>query len=92
MKPPKPHEKIENIEDRNFRVERDKAWETSWTRRLIIALGTYVIIGGYLNFLNVENAWLHALVPPAAYILSTLSLPMFKQLWINKIYKPKEAS
>lgn len=88
----KPHEKIETLEDRNARVEREKAWETSWTRRAIIAIGTYIIIGGYLNFINVENAWLHALVPPAAYILSTLSLPMFKSFWITKIYKPKEVS
>lgn len=80
------------IEKRNARVEADKAWETSWTRRIIITIGTYVVIGGYLDFLNVENAWLHALVPPVAYILSTLSLPMFKTLWMNKIYKQKEAS
>ena len=91
----KPHEIAHNVEDihtRNARVEAEKAWETSWTRRFIIALGTYVIVGGYLSFLNVEQAWLHALVPAAAYLLSTLSLPVFKIWWMKQIYKPKEVS
>ncbi len=86
MKPHEAHEAVEDIQDRNARVEAEKAWETSWARRLLITLGTYIIIGGYLNFLGVENPWLHALVPPLAYILSTLSLPFLEQLWVNKIY------
>ncbi len=77
----------ETIEQRNTRVEADKAWELSWTRRVVIAFGTYVVIVGYLSLLNVENAWLHAFVPPVAYILSTLSLPVFKSLWLARIYK-----
>ncbi len=88
----KPHKAVENIQSRNARVEADKAWETSWVRRTIITLGTYVIIGTYLNILNIENAWLHALIPPTAYILSTLSLPFFKSYWIKNIYKPNEDS
>lgn len=81
---------IEKIQQRNARVEVDKAWEISLTRRVIIALGTYVIIGGYLLYLGVEKALLHALVPALAYLLSTLTLPFFKKLWCAKIYKPKE--
>lgn len=76
---------VETLEQRNARVDADKAWETSLTRRCIIALGTYVIIGGYLSILEVQNAWLHALVPPVAYVISTLSLPIFKKIWFNKI-------
>lgn len=90
MKPHEAQKAVETIQERNARVEADKAWETSWTRRITITLGTYIIIGGYLNFLDVENAWLHALVPPLAYILSTLSLPVFKQVWVNKIYTKNE--
>jgi uncharacterized protein (DUF983 family) len=90
MKPHETHIAVETLQGRNARVESDKAWETSLTRRSIIAIGTYIIIGGYLNLLSVPSAWLHALVPPLAYILSTLSLPVLKGLWINKIYKPKE--
>jgi hypothetical protein len=29
-------ERLEKIEKRNSRVELDKAWETSWTRKLSI--------------------------------------------------------
>jgi len=90
MKPHEAHEAVEDIQVRNARVEANKAWETSWTRRIIIVLGTYLIIGGYLHVLEVENAWLHALVPPLAYIISTLSLPIFKRLWVKKIYAKSE--
>lgn len=83
--------KLDEIESRNMRVTVDKAWEMSLTRRGIIAIGTYVIIGGYLKYLDVNDAWLHAAIPVIAYIVSTLTLPVFKGIWINKIYKPKEA-
>jgi len=92
MKPHEAHQAFETIQERNARVESDKAWETSWTRRAVIAIGTYIIIGGYLNFLGVVNAWMHALVPPIAYLISTLSLPVFKTIWMNKIYKTNEVS
>lgn len=81
---------LEQIKERNSRVSAEKAWETSWTRRSIIIIGTYVIIGTYLKYLNVADAWFHALVPAIAYMLSTLSLGFLKRLWINKIYN-KEA-
>jgi hypothetical protein len=35
---------IKKINERNSRVEDDKAWETSWTRRIIIGVFTYFII------------------------------------------------
>lgn len=79
----------ETVEERNKRVEADKAWETSLTRRSIIALVTYLIVGFYLNLLNVDYAWLHAFVPPAAYVLSTLSLGFIKKIWIEKIHTKK---
>lgn len=81
---------LENIKTRNARVEADKAWEISNTRRIVIALGTYLIIGAYLSYLDVEKAWLHALVPPMAYVLSTLSLPIIKTLWLQNIYKKRD--
>lgn len=90
MKPHEAHAAVETIQERNARVEAEKAWETSWTRRVIIAAGTYAIVGAYLQTLNVEGAWLHALIPPAAYIFSTLSLPFVKAFWMAKIHKPNE--
>lgn len=43
--------RLAEIESRNARVENDKAWETSWTRKLTIAIMTYFIIGLYIGFL-----------------------------------------
>ena len=80
----------ETIGERNARVDADKAWELSRTRRLIIAWDTYIIAGGYLTVLNVGNPWLHAFVPAGAYLISTLTLPVFKGMWLNRIYKKKE--
>lgn len=34
-------QKIKQIEERNKRVEVDKAWETSWARRLLLTLMTF---------------------------------------------------
>jgi len=80
----------EDIHERNKRVEADKAWETSLTRRSIITVVTYLIVGFYLNLLKVDYAWFHALVPPAAYVLSTLSLGFIKKIWIEKIHIKKD--
>ncbi len=77
----------ETIKQRNARVEADKAWETSRTRRTIIVIGTYLAVGAYLTYLDVDKAWLHALVPAMAYVLSTLGLGAVKATWIKNIYK-----
>ncbi len=37
---------IEKIKERNKRVEKDKAWETSWTRRICIMILTYIVREG----------------------------------------------
>lgn len=78
---------VETILARNARVEADKAWETSWTRKLSIAGLTYLILVFYLPLLGVPNSWLHATVPVCGYLLSTLTLPVIKKRWIEKTYK-----
>ena len=78
---------VKQIEERNKRVEADKAWETSKTRRLIVALATYLIIVLFLWMINLPNPWLNALIPTVAFFLSTLTLPVFKKLWIKHVYK-----
>jgi len=76
-------EKIETIEQRNKRVELDKAWETSFVRRGFIALVTYLIALWFMGSIGVDDAYLNALVPTGGYILSTLSLPFIKSVWIK---------
>ncbi|MDO8503516.1 MAG: hypothetical protein Q7S60_02395 [bacterium] len=78
---------IEQIKQRNRLVERNKAWEASYTRRLLLITFTYVAIGFYLNAINVNRPWINAIVPAAGFLLSTLTLPFFKTLWETYIYK-----
>jgi len=75
---------IQIIKIRNKRVEFDKAWETSLTRKIIIAILTYIVISIFLVYINVEKPLITALVPSIAFILSTLTLPLLKKIWINK--------
>ncbi len=83
-------EEIENIQQRNARVEADKAWETSGPRRVIIAAVTYTIAGVYMGQLGINDPWLSALVPTGGYIFSTLSLGVVKKIWIEKNYLKKK--
>jgi polyferredoxin len=80
-------EDIEQIKERNKRVEADKSWETSKTRRIIIALMTYIIIVVFLWSIESPNPWFNAIVPTIGFILSTLTLPFFKRFWLKHIYK-----
>jgi len=75
---------IEIIKERNRRVESDKAWETSWTRRLFIVAVTYVVALSWMIIIHESIPYLKAVVPVAGYILSTLSLPVVKELWVGK--------
>ena len=77
---------IQSLQERNKRVETDKAWETSKTRKTLIALFTYLAIAVYLWAIRVPDPWLNAVVPTVAFLLSVLTLPTFKKLWINKSY------
>lgn len=80
-------QRVQAIEERNQRVEVDKAWEGSYTRRALLILFTYLAIGLYLWVINVSNPWLNAIVPSVGFLLSTLALPFFKKWWLKKWYK-----
>lgn len=69
------------IEERNQRVETDKAWETSLTRRALLIIFTYLSVSLYFNFIKIDRPWLNAVVPSLAFLLSTLTLPFFKNVW-----------
>ncbi|MEK7390813.1 MAG: hypothetical protein AAB635_01610 [Patescibacteria group bacterium] len=75
---------IQNLKNRNKRVERDKAWEVSWTRRVFIAALTYLIAAIWLYMIREQAIWFKAVVPTAGYILSTLTIPQLKKLWISQ--------
>ena len=81
---------IESIAQRNARVEADKAWETSWARRCLIAMLTYIFLLIYLPMLGHEKAYLHATVPVFGYLFSTLTIPFIKTWWLENRYKKKD--
>lgn len=77
-------QELQAIKDRNAKVEADKAWETSFTRALIIAASTYVIAGVTLQIVGATKPWLTAFVPTLGFYLSTLSLPPVKRWWQSR--------
>lgn len=77
-------ERLQVIEQRNRRVESDKRWETSATRRLFIAAITYCTAAVFLWLISAGSPFINALVPTGGYLLSTLSLPWIKRLWLRK--------
>lgn len=76
--------RILKIEERNLGVEADKAWETSWTRRILLTIFTYLAIGIYMWAIDISRSWLNALVPAIAFMLSTLTMPFFKRIWVKR--------
>ena len=77
---------IKEIKERNKRVGIDKAWEISKTRRIIILIMTYLIIVIFLYLIDAPKPWVSALIPSIGFLLSTLTLPFFKEIWIRKTY------
>ena len=73
---------IELIKERNKRVEKDKKWETSWTRRICIMILTYIVVVLY-SFITskINNVFLSSLVPVIGFTLSTLSLGVIREFW-----------
>lgn len=81
---------IRNIKARNARVELDKKWETSWTRRLCICVLTYIVVVIYCFMIEAgSNIFLSSLVPVIGFTLSTLSLGLVRKIWEKKIKNRK---
>jgi hypothetical protein len=78
---------LKKIKERNARVEADKAWETSKTRQLVIAVITYLFAYAFLLLINAPNPQLNALVPVIGFAIATLTLPPLKEWWLKSIYR-----
>ncbi len=76
--------RLSAIEARNKRVELDKQWETSWTRRLLIVTLTYVVVLAYLFAIENDNPFVNAIVPAVGFLLSTLAVKWARELWQQK--------
>lgn len=76
---------IEEIQVRNKKVELDKKWETSATRKICIAILTYIVVIIYSSLISkTTNVFLSSLVPVIGFTLSTLSLKAIRKVWEKK--------
>ena len=79
-------QEIIKIKERNKKVETDKAWETSWTRKICIMILTYIVVIIYSYVIrNIDNIFLSSLVPVIGFTLSTLSLRLVRKIWEKSI-------
>ena len=79
---------IIKIKERNKKVELDKKWETSWTRKICICILTYIVVIIYSFIVrNYDNILLSSLVPVIGFTLSTLSLKLVRNVWEKNINK-----
>ena len=76
---------IKKINERNKRVELNKAWETIFTRKLLIFVLTYLVIVVFFIFAGLEKAFINSIVPAVAFVLSTLTIPFFKKKWLRYV-------
>lgn len=79
----KVEEEIIKLKERNKRVENDKAWETSWTRKLIIVILTYAVIVVFFISAGLSRPFVNSIVPSLAFVLSTLTIPFAKKMWLK---------
>jgi hypothetical protein len=80
-------QRIQKIEERNLRVEADKAWETSAFRKVLILVITYVVASTALYTIGVPSFYLSAIIPTLGFLLSTLTIPIIKKWWIANHFK-----
>ncbi len=83
MQTKKLEQDILKIKERNKRVELDKAWETSLTRKITILILTYIVTVIVFIVIGLPNPFLNAIIPAVAFVLSTLTLDPIKKLWIK---------
>ncbi|MCF7834984.1 hypothetical protein K9M48_02920 [Candidatus Gracilibacteria bacterium] len=78
---------LEKIKQRNKKVETDKAWEGSITRKILLMIFTYLALGIYMQVVGINSPRLNAIIPTVGFLLSTLTLPRFKKLRTKHIHK-----
>jgi hypothetical protein len=76
-------ERVAAIEARNRRVTKEKQWERSWTRRIAIAVCTYIVICTFLIVIDDSRPFLTAFIPVTAFLLSTLALKGLRKIHIR---------
>lgn len=71
---------IKDIRIRNKRVELDKSWETSWTRKICICILTYIVVIIYSYIVrNYDNIFLSSLVPVIRIYIINIIFKIYKK-------------
>ncbi|MFC1641010.1 hypothetical protein ACFL2D_03100 [Patescibacteria group bacterium] len=83
-------DELKGIQERNSRVEEDKAWETSLARKTLLFVITYGLAVLLLYIIGAENYFLGALVPALGFVLSVQTLPFLKKWWVQNRYRKNE--
>jgi hypothetical protein len=78
---------INTIKERNKKVEADKAWETSASRKILIFILTYIVIVIFFVSAKLPKPLLNSLVPAIGFMISTLTIPVVKKWWLAKRLK-----
>ena len=78
---------VKQIQDRNTKVELEKAWETSFTRRSAILVITYLVAATVMYLIGVDRFMLNAIIPVLGFWLSTFSVSTLKKCWLDKTDK-----
>lgn len=74
--------RLARIDERNRRVEWQKAWEVSRVRVGLLLALTYLTCSLVFWLIGAPYPLLNALIPTTGYALSTLSLPLVRRWWI----------
>lgn len=75
---------VEVIKKRNGRVEMDKAWETSLSRKTLVLVITYIVASLVMYAIGVSDPHINSLIPTIGFFLSTLTFAFVKNWWIAK--------
>lgn len=75
---------IDKIKERNARVELDKAWEISLTRKALVLFLTYFVVVVFFVVAELPDPFVNALVPTLGFFLSTLTVPWVKKIWTKR--------
>jgi len=76
---------IELIKERNKKVEADKSWETSFSRKFLLILTTYLVIVLFMHFAEIKSPWINAVVPSIGFYLLAK-----REKWKNECFYTSE--
>lgn len=77
---------IDTLRARELKLESYKAWETSYCRLGVLVTKTYIVAAVFLQTIGAQRPLVGALVPVLGYVISTLTLPIIRRWWVQRVY------